>query len=89
MITSADIYLLLPLIIVGVAAIIVMLSVAVKRNYLFVNLVTLIAFLAAFLATVLMDVENKNIGILFVMDGFGRFFMALILAAGFVITLIS
>lgn len=89
MITTADIYLLLPLIIVGVAAIIVMLSVAVKRNYLFANLVTLIAFLAAFLVTILMGSDKSNVGVLFVIDGFGSFFMALILAAGFVITLIS
>lgn len=89
MITTADISLLLPLIIVGIAAIIVMLSVAIKRNYLFVNLVTLIAFLAAFLSTVLMSSDKSAVGVLFVIDGFGRFFMALILAAGFIITLIS
>ena len=89
MITLADISLLQPLIIVGVAAIIVMLSVAVKRNYLFANLVTLIAFLAAFLSTVLMNVDRSPVGVLFIIDGFGRFFMALILAAGFVITLLS
>lgn len=89
MITIADIYLLLPLITIGVAAIIVMLSIAVKRNYLFVNCVTLIALTVAFLSTILMSAGNNEVGVLFVLDGFGRFFMALILAAGFVITLIS
>ena len=89
MITTADIYLLLPLIILGVAAIIVMLSIAVKRNYLFVNFVTLIALAAAFLSTVFMNADTPDVGVLFVLDGFGRFFMAIILAAGFVITLIS
>ena len=89
MITLADISLLLPLIIVGVAAIIVMLSVAIKRNYLFVNCITLIALLAAFLSIIFMSPGRSEVGVLFVIDGFGKFFMALILAAGFVITLIS
>ncbi len=89
MISTAEIYLLLPLIIISVAAIIVMLSVAIKRNYLFVNFVTLIALAAAFLSTVFMNADKPDVGVLFVLDGFGRFFMALILAAGFVITLIS
>ena len=89
MLTTAEIYLLLPLIITAAAGLIVMLSVAVKRNYLFACIITLVAFLAAFLATVFMNPEETNVGVMFIVDGFGRFFMAIILAAGFIITLIS
>lgn len=90
MITQADLYLLLPHIILASASLIVLLSIAIKRNYLLVNILTLSLLLLAFLAVVFIkEPSMDNGGILFIVDGFSRLFMALILAGSFMVTLIS
>jgi NADH-quinone oxidoreductase subunit N len=90
MITQADLFLLSPHIILASASLIVMLSIAIKRNYLLVNILTLSLLLIAFLAV--LPINNpiaENVGTLFIVDGFSRLFMALILAGSFIIVLVS
>src|SRR5690606_358366 len=90
MITQADLLLLSPHIILASASLIVMLSIAIKRNYLLVNILTLSLLLIAFLAVLFInDPARANVGTLFIVDGFSRLFMALILAGSFIVVLIS
>ena len=90
MITRADLILLAPHIILASASLIVMLSIAIKRNYLLVNILTSSLFLIAFLAVIFInEPAAENIGALFIVDGFSRLFMALILAGSFIVVLLS
>lgn len=88
MIKAADLYLLLPQIVVAVAAILVMLSIAVKRNHLFSYIFTLAAFAIAFVSIYFVPAET-TVTSLFIIDGFGLFITGLILCASFIVTLIS
>lgn len=90
MITKADLFLLSPHIILASASLIVMLSVAIKRNYLLVNILTLSLLLIAFLAVMCINNPvSENVVTLFIVDGFSRLLMALILAGSFIVVLIS
>lgn len=90
MITQADLFLLSPHIILASASVIVMLSIAIKRNYLLVNILSLFLLLIAFLAVIcIKEPAEGNIGTLFRVDGFSRLFMALILVGSFLVALIS
>lgn len=87
---KADLLFLLPQMILATASLILMIAVAIKRNYLVVNSIALLAFLLAFLAVVWIEGPiTEEIGSLFIFDGFGRLFMGLILAGGFLISLLS
>lgn len=89
MIRYEDLHLLLPEIILAVAAVVVMLSAAVKRNHHFVQKVTLIALGLAFGSLACLPADAVEVTSLFVVDGFGIFFTGLILAAVFFIAIIS
>lgn len=89
MITQADLLLLSPHIILASASLIIMLSIAIKRNYLLVNILTLSLILIAFLAVMFANSSAIDIGALFIVDGFSRLFMALILGGSFIVVLIS
>jgi NADH-quinone oxidoreductase subunit N len=88
MIKAADLYLLLPQIIVAVAAIVAMLSVAIKRNHLFTCIFTLVALVIAFISIYLVPAEGA-VTKLFMVDGFSLFFTGLILCASFIVTFMS
>jgi NADH-quinone oxidoreductase subunit N len=90
MITQADLFLLSPLIVLAIGSLIVMVSIAIKRNYLLVNILTLLSFVLAFLAVIyIKSPVVVNVGVLFIIDGLGRLFMALIILGSLIITLIS
>ncbi len=89
MIKFEELHLLLPQIILVVAAILVMLSIAVKRNHTFVQIVSLIALVLSFASLSYIPAESTKVTSLFIVDGFSIFFTGLILAAVFFITLIS
>ncbi len=89
MIKFEELHLLLPQIILVVAAIVVMLSIAVKRNHTFVQVLSLIALVLSFASLSCIPAGSTKVTSLFVVDGLGVFFTGLILAAVFFITLIS
>lgn len=90
MITQADLLLLSPHIVLASASLVVMLSIAIKRNYLLVNILTLSMLLIAFLLVICINEPvAENVGTLFIVDGFSRLFMALILAGSFIVVLIT
>lgn len=88
MVKASDLYLLMPQIIIAVGAIVVMLSIAVKRSHPFSYIFTLVSFAAAFVALYFVPFMT-TIAPLFIIDGFGLFFTGLILCAGFIVTLMS
>lgn len=90
MISGADLFLLLPALILASASIVVMLAIAIKRNYRLVVFLTLFALLLAFLSLVQQQESTTvRIGILFVLNGMSRLFMGLILSASFIVVLMS
>ncbi|MGH2643387.1 MAG: NADH-quinone oxidoreductase subunit N [Chitinophagaceae bacterium] len=89
MIPTGGIHMLLPEIILGLAAIVVMLSIAVKRCHLFTHIFSLVAFVIAFLSLFLIHANGTQDTTLFIIDGYSRFFTGLIIAAAFFITVIS
>jgi NADH-quinone oxidoreductase subunit N len=89
MVKWEELLLLLPQIILGIAAIAVMLSIAVRRSHLFVHKCTLIAIIVSFGALFYMPSTASGVTSLFVVDGFSTFFTGLILASAFFITIIS
>lgn len=89
MINGADIQLLCPEIILALAAIVVMLSIAVKRCSPFTHIVSLVAFAIAFLSLFLTPATGTQVTTLFIVDGYSQFFTGLIICAGFFIAVIS
>jgi len=88
MIKASDLCLLLPQIIIAVSAIIVMLSIAIKRSHLFSYVFTLVALAIAFISIYYVPAET-SVTSLFVIDGFGLFMTGLIICAAFIVTLMS
>lgn len=89
MVTLDDLKLILPEIILAGGSILVMLMIAIRRSHLISNVLTLLTFLASFIALTLQPDGQHLVSSLFVIDAFGKFLTALILLAGFVITLFS
>lgn len=79
---------ILPLVILSVAAILALLIIAVRRNHLLINALTLGAFVIAIFSVFGLP-EKATPDTLFNMDGFGAFFIILILVASAAITLLS
>lgn len=81
--TPADLVVILPLICVGAAAVVVMLVIAVHRNYLHAFLVTLIG-LAAAVATLpwMARATPHQLYPLLKLDGYAAFYTGLLVAAG-------
>ncbi len=85
-----DILTLLPLIILGAAAVIVMLVIAFYRNHLLTLILTLISFVLSFLALPAAAVAgNSQITPLLVIDHYAIFYIGLILVASFAVALLS
>ncbi len=89
MIKLEDLHLLLPQIVLVVAAIIAMLSIAVKRSPSFIHKFTLLALVVAFASMHYIGPESRQLTSLFIIDGFSLFFTGLILIAVFFVALIS
>ncbi len=84
-----DLTLLLPQIILAIAAVVSLLSIAVKRSHKFIHFVTALAMLIAFGSLFYIQPTGAEVTTLFKVDGFSLLFIGLLLIAGFFITLFS
>src|SRR5690606_3760200 len=89
MIEQADLLLLSPHIILASASLIIMLSIAIKRNHMLVNILSLSFLLITFFAVISVNSSTTDVGVLFIVDRFSRLFMLLILAGSFIVVLMS
>lgn len=89
MITLQDICLLGPQIVLAVGAVIVMLSIAVKRSHGFACIFSLLTLAVSFWALCWGPAPGGAATRMFIVDGTGRFFTGLILCASFVVVLLS
>ena len=88
--TVADLITLSPLTALVVSTVVVMLIVAWKRNHTLTVTMTLFANVAAFaLLFVILRQAPRQVTTLLIMDGYSLFYMGLIFAASFVVTLLS
>lgn len=83
-----DILSLIPQIILAAGAIVLLLSIAVRRNHLF-TAVAAILFVSASFASLFFNSEQNEISGIFIRDGFSMFFSGLILIVTVYIMLIS
>jgi NADH-quinone oxidoreductase subunit N len=89
MLRGGQLHLLLPQIILAAGAVIVMLSLAVKRSHSFAHKWTLLTLLVAFLSVFYKRQPGGRLTPLFIIDGFGSFFILLLVASVFFIVVIS
>lgn len=89
MISSSDLTLLCPEIILSATAVIVMLAIAIKRDHLASYVLTLIGTAAAFGSLFYLYDSSQQVTTLFIVDGFSTFFTGLILAATFFIAVFA
>lgn len=88
--TLTQIISLLPLIIISIAPISIMLSIAFRRSHIFTYLFTLLSFAVAILTLFpLAKIVPVYVSSLLVIDSYSLFYMGLIFSAGFVITMMS
>ena len=88
--TAIEFQAMLPLVIVAAASIIVMLSIAVKRNHLLANIISLVLLGAALISIIFVSPEAPvTIIPLLIFDKFSYFYIGLILAASFLVVLLS
>jgi len=88
--TASDYLCLAPLIIIACTPIVIMLTISVVRNYQVVFGFSLIALAAAFASVFyIMPLTPHPLGVLFLFDGYGAFFLGLIITASLLITLLS
>jgi NADH-quinone oxidoreductase subunit N len=88
--TATDLIALSPLTALAVATIVIMLIVALKRNHTLTVALTLFANVAAFaFLFVVLRQTPYQVTTLLIMDGYSLFYMGLIFAGSFVVTLLS
>jgi NADH-quinone oxidoreductase subunit N len=81
---------LLPMIILGGGMLCTMLVVALRRSHILAFISTMLVLTASFTAIFLTHTQNPHvIGELFVIDSFGLYYQALILAATFIVSIFS
>lgn len=81
---------ILPLFILTSASILILFSIAVKRNHKFIYAITALCLLADFIFLHEVNIESTwTIEPLFIFDGFGKFNVGLILLASLAITMLS
>ncbi len=83
-----DLLSLMPQIILAIGAIVLLLSIAVKRNHLFTTITAIVFVIASFVSLFFDAVQNEISGI-FIRDGFSMFFSGIILIVTGYIMLIS
>jgi NADH-quinone oxidoreductase subunit N len=88
--TTPDVLALLPLLTVSAAALAVLSAVAVRRHHLGAAMLTWIG-LAAALASLApaASVAPQQITALFILDGYGLFYMALLIAASLAVAVLA
>jgi NADH-quinone oxidoreductase subunit N len=88
--TEKDFLSLTPFLIIGIAPVVIMLVISVLRNYKVVYWFSVLAFLAAFASIffILPSIPNK-IGILFIIDNYGLFFLGILLISALLVAFIS
>jgi NADH-quinone oxidoreductase subunit N len=86
--TATDFLSLLPLMIIATAAIIIMLTVAVTRNFNVIFGFSILAFILAFLSIFRVPIPTK-ISSLLVIDGFSLLLFGIIILASLLVTLLS
>ena len=88
--TSADFLHVVPLFILTSASILILFSIAVKRNHKVIYVITTVSLLADLFFVLNVSAKTTNwIEPLFVFDGFGTFNVALILAIALAVTMLS
>lgn len=88
--TLTDFQHLMPLLILTFAVLVSMLVIAVGRNHKIMYVITALSFLAAFVSLFeLRDVGRYTIGPLLVMDGFGVFYIGMMLLTALLISMLS
>lgn len=89
MIKANELLHIMPLLILAGSVVVILMTLAVRRNHLLTNILTMIALVAATWSFIYIPPGVQRINTLFTMDGFGRLFMFLILLSTLVITIIS
>lgn len=84
--TAADVFTLLPLLLIAATSVVVMAAAAVGRNHSVAFGLTLAGLAASFCSIFFVDL--RHVTMLLVMDKYALFFMALIAAASFVVVLL-
>lgn len=88
--TLTDLFILLPLIILAASALVTLLVIAFYRNHSLTFALTLTGFALAFVSLPLVSARLPHqITSLFIFDEYALFYMGLLLAAGFVVTLLT
>ncbi len=81
---------LIPLIIIACSPVVLMVIIALKRNHLAVNILSLIFLLVAFISVIsISGIVPVKIEPLFIIDGYALFYMGLLIAATFIIVILS
>lgn len=88
--TATDYICLTPLLIIACAPIIIMLTLSVVRNYNVIFGFSVIALIAASFSVIFINSFAPHpLGVLFLFDGYGNFFLGLIIVASLLITILS
>ena len=87
--TAGDLIFLSPLIVLALSPVIIMLAVSFYRNYRFALFLSLAGIVIAFLSLFIIPDGPHHVTALLIIDGFALFYMGLILAASFVVALLS
>lgn len=87
LITLADLAAMLPLLVLTVTSIVVMLVIALKRNHRLIAVLTGLSLLLALASlSIAGDYAPREVTRLLIVDGYGLFFMAVLLACGVAVT---
>ncbi len=86
--TFANLIDLLPFILLGAGAVVVLLAIAIQRNHRVSIVLTLVALALAFVSLFASD-ATVQVTPLLIVDGYARFFIGLIVAASFAVAILS
>lgn len=88
--SGKDILVILPFIFMSAAPVVIMLAVAVKRNYYFTFSLSMVFHFAAFISLFYIGLYTpRQVTPLFIVDDYALFYTGLIIAASFAVTLLS
>lgn len=88
--SSADLFALLPLLVISATTVIVMLTIAFYRRHAFTALLTLAGLVFAFISlSSVAPILPRRITPLFIMDGYSLFYMGLLFASSLVVGIFS
>ena len=87
---AQDFYVLIPLIIIALASIVIIITIAMKRYHAVVNVFSLLAFIAAFISLFYVaDYMPRQVTPLLIIDNYALFYWGLIFAGAFFVVLLS